>query len=154
MNVISKLSAGFLLIVFLFLTSCNIEIAGPKELKTKHSLDDEIKTFILQSKGIFTEYYSIYASVSTNYLNGEREEIHAVRFSCYNDNLHKLASAEIDSFSNTLAAIILANVENDTSFNRIIIDMNKTETSIINEKEWYYSKEFEIDSLKNKTLLQ
>lgn len=135
-------------ILILLFVSCNIEIPTLKELKVKDTLSSEVNNLIHQNEELFSEQYVINPNVILNYNNGEKEEIHYITFSCYNENLDTLDRIKLDSVGEVLAKVILSNVENDTSFNRIAIEMTKQENSTITQREWNYSNEFKIDDLK------
>jgi len=143
-----KLTIVLFHIFILLFTSCNIELPKLTELKAKDTLSREVNNLIHQNEGVLSEQYAINPNVTLNYNNGEKVEIHYITFSCYNENLDTLDRIKLDSVGEVLAKIILSNIENDTNFNRIAIEMTKQENSTFTEKEWNYFKEFEIDDLK------
>ena len=143
----------FILLRILFVTtivfsaSCNIDFPDRKELIVSEKIDEEINHVITLSNGILPVDYTLFPSVFVHIFNGEKEVIHSVRYSSYHENLDKYESPEIDSFSSMLAKVILKNTVNDTSFSKIVIEMNKVESSPFHEKEWNYSKEFNINEM-------
>jgi len=149
-----KLLAVLTQVIILIFVSCNIDIEIPtqKELKIKSTLENEVNNVLFQNQELFAEEYSIFPNATLNYIDGERTETHAITFSCYNENLNNLETSKVDSVSSILAKVILDNIENDTSFSQIVIAMTKQEKSAFIEKEWNYSKGFEIEELKNNTL--
>lgn len=132
----------------LMLQACHFESYMPTQAKLKQTCGPAIDSVLQANKDVLPSEISLTAQKNMQSNNGQTSSYQTLVASGYQDNLDNLDTAKANAACLQLAKVILANVENDTSFDRIEIQMQKNQKSFLVEKEWSYSRGFDCNKLR------
>lgn len=132
----------------LLLSACHFESYMPTQAKMKNDCGPAINSILEANKDVLPTEISLVAQKSQQMDNGNTSEFQSLVATGYQDNLDNLDTAKANAACLQLAKVILANVENDTSFDRIEILMYKKQKKFLVEKEWSYSRVFDCSELR------
>lgn len=147
-NSFMKIRTHLFLSAMLMLQACHFESYMPAQAKLKQTSGPAIDSVLQANKDVLPSEISLMAQKSMRSDNGQTSSYQTLVASGYQDHLDNLDTAKANAACLQLAKVILANVENDTSFDRIEILMQKNEKSFLVEKEWSYSRGFDCSKLR------
>jgi|GEM_PF-6282932 len=132
----------------LMVSACNLESYMPTEVKLKNTYELNVKKVLNANKEVLPEEITLMALKNSVTDNGQSTTYNSLVAAGYQKNLGTLDTAKANAACLELAKVILENVENDTSYTQLVINMQKSEKTVFTEKEWNYSRTFDCSKLR------